>query len=415
MNRTLYGEDETLGKKLARLGRSERTLGRRRQLVARQVFPVAMTALLACSSPSGDNQGGIGGASGSGATSGSTGTAISGAPATSAGSSSSAGDAASPGGQNAVAGASATGGTKASSTGGSGGENEVPGGAANTEQGGATGGTGVGGQAGSPGAAGTSENAAGTGGGSLSAGCGVSSSLKSGRSTLSVSGTTREYVLRLPDDYDSNRAHKLIFGFHARGGNAGQVTGGSNNDYYGLYSLAKGSAIFVAPEGLDAGWRNTDGRDIAFVKAMLAEFKDKLCIDDGRIFSVGFSFGGMMSDAIGCAMADVFRAIAPMAGAIPNPEHPYSGCDETNMHPIAVWMAHGNNDTVVPLSDGKDALNLFIARNKCQAQTSPVDPSPCVAYQGCTEGYPIHYCEFSGGHGVPNFAAKAIWAFFDQF
>jgi poly(3-hydroxybutyrate) depolymerase len=225
----------------------------------------------------------------------------------------------------------------------------------------------------------------------------------------------REYVLRIPDGYDVNRPYKLIFGFHARGGNANQVTGSGNDNYYGLYSRAGGSAIFVGPEGLDAGWRNTDGTDIAFVKAMLAEFNSKLCIDQQRIFSVGFSFGGMMSDAIGCAMADVFRAIAPMAGAIPNAEHPYSGCDQPNMRPIAVWMSHGDNDTVVPLADGKDALNLFIARNKCQTQTVAVDPSPCVAYQGCTAGYPIHFCQFSGGHMTPSFASAAIWKFFTQF
>jgi poly(3-hydroxybutyrate) depolymerase len=237
----------------------------------------------------------------------------------------------------------------------------------------------------------------------------------SGRSSLSVSGTMREYILKLPDNYDPEHPYKLIFGFHARGGNATQVAGSGNNDYYGLYSRSEGSAIFVSPEGLDAGWRNDDGRDIDFVKALIALFDSKLCIDHQRIFSTGFSFGGMMSDAIGCAMADVFRAIAPMAGAIPNPEHPYSGCDEVNMHPIAVWMAHGTSDTVVPIEDGKDALNLFLARAECGTQTMPVSPSPCVAYQGCNPDYPIHFCEFSGGHSVPSFAAQGIWAFFEQF
>ena len=240
-------------------------------------------------------------------------------------------------------------------------------------------------------------------------------SLKSGRATLSVGGTSREYVLRLPDDYKADHPYKLIFAFHARGGTAAQVTGASNNDYYGLFSRAGGKAVFVSPEGQDMGWRNTDGVDIAFVKAMLSEFGSKLCIDQRRVFSTGFSFGGMMSDAIGCAMGDVFRAIAPMSGGIPNAEHPYSGCDQTNMHPIAVWMAHGDNDTIVPLADGKDALDVFVAKNKCQAQTAPVEPSPCVAYQGCTEGYPIHFCQFAGGHGVPSFAAAGIWSFFDQF
>jgi len=317
-------------------------------------------------------------------------------------------------------GATATGGVSASAGGASpsisGGSSTVAAGSANS--GGAAeaiGGNASGGTASSASSAGTSTGIGGAGGATKSAGCGVSTSLKSGRTTLSVSGTMREYVLRLPDDYDASRAYKLIFAFHARGGNAAQVTGSGNSDYYGLYSRARAGAIFVAPEGLDAGWRNTDGRDITFVKAMLSEFNSKLCIDQQRIFSVGFSFGGMMSDAIGCAMADVFRAIAPMAGGIPNADHPYSGCEQPNMHPIAVWMSHGDNDTTVPLADGKDALDLFVSRNKCQLQTAAVNPSPCVAYQGCADGYPIHFCQFSGGHMVPSFASAAIWTFFDQF
>lgn len=248
-----------------------------------------------------------------------------------------------------------------------------------------------------------------------SAGCGSMNVPESGPTSLSVDGTQREYILRLPDDYDAALPHKLIFAFHARGGNASQVAGGGNDDYYGLFSRAGDSAVFVSPEGLDAGWRNADGVDIAFVRAMIEELSAQLCIDSQRIFSVGFSFGGMMSDAIGCAMADVFRAIAPMAGAIPNPEHPYSGCDQVNDHPIAVWMAHGDNDTVVPLVDGMDALNIFLERAECEAETVPVEPSPCVAYQGCLPDYPIHLCEFSGGHQVPSFAADALWSFFDQF
>jgi poly(3-hydroxybutyrate) depolymerase len=114
-------------------------------------------------------------------------------------------------------------------------------------------------------------------------------------------------------------------------------------------------------------------------------------------------------------MADVFRAIAPMAGGLPNAEHPYSGCDQVNMHPIAVWMSHGDADNVVPIADGKAALDIFVARSQCQAQTAPVMPEPCVAYQGCMPEYPIHFCQFSGGHTVPSFAPDAIWSFFTQF
>jgi hypothetical protein len=29
--------------------------------------------------------------------------------------------------------------------------------------------------------------------------------------------------------------------------------------------------------------------------------------------------------------------------------------------------------------------------------------------------YPIVFCQFSGGHMVPSFAAEGVWNFFNQF
>jgi predicted peptidase len=117
----------------------------------------------------------------------------------------------------------------------------------------------------------------------------------------------------------------------------------------------------------------------------------------------------MMSNAIGCEMSDVFRAIAPMSGSL------YSGCERETEHPIAMWMAHGDDDDIVPLEDGQAALEVMLEKNGCGSETMPVGPSPCVAYQGCTAGYPVHYCEFSGGHGPASFGPQAIWDFFSQF
>jgi poly(3-hydroxybutyrate) depolymerase len=215
--------------------------------------------------------------------------------------------------------------------------------------------------------------------------------------------------LTLPDDYDPGNAYPVIFGWHPLGGSAEGIAGGGFiGGYYGLENLANGSAIFVAPDGIDDGWANTGGRDIAFLEAMLDRFRSELCIDEGRIFSTGFSYGGMMSFAIGCALGDVFRAIAPMSGAL------YSGCEEGDA-PIAVWGAHGNVDNVVPLDNGEAGLEVFLERNNCGSQTVATDPSPCVSYEGCDAGYPVTWCEFDGGHTPPDFAAEAIWDFFSQF
>jgi poly(3-hydroxybutyrate) depolymerase len=233
----------------------------------------------------------------------------------------------------------------------------------------------------------------------------------SGRFSIDVDGSMREYILDIPDDYDPNHPYRLIFGWHWRGGSADNVAGGSGpggGGYYGLQSRAEGSAIFVAPEGLDAGWANSGGQDITFLGAMLDRFRAELCIDESRIFSTGFSYGGMMSLAVGCAMGDVFRAIAPVSGAF------YSGCEDGDS-PVAFWGAHGTDDTVVPLDGGEEGRDEFLARNNCGTEATPVDPSPCVTYQGCDAGYPVTWCEFDGGHSSPSFASQALWDFFSQF
>lgn len=248
-----------------------------------------------------------------------------------------------------------------------------------------------------------------------SPGCGSSNQLERGTFSLDVEGTQRNYVLEVPANYDAAHAYPLVFVWHPLGGSASQVVRGG---YDGLLSRADGSAVFVAPDGLEGmaagingqGWYNTDGGDMKFLSAMLEHFKDNLCIDTSRIFSTGFSFGGMMSYAIGCEFADVFRAIAPSSGNAGG-----SGCRQAGANPIAVLGLHGASDDFVATSGGRSARDLFLTRNNCGAETVPVDPSPCVEYQGCDAGFPVIWCEYSGGHSPWSQAPQTIWNFFSQF
>src|SRR5690349_3031443 len=60
------------------------------------------------------------------------------------------------------------------------------------------------------------------------AGCGKAPTLTNGTHTISSSGRSRTYILRLPGNYDRNRQYKLIFAFHWLNGTANDVaTGGS--------------------------------------------------------------------------------------------------------------------------------------------------------------------------------------------
>ena len=275
-----------------------------------------------------------------------------------------------------------------------------------------SGGSSSGGTVGSGGSPGTGGAAGGTSG----AGCGSTTTTspcsKSGTTcSLDVGGTTRVYYVQLPSTYSSTKPYPVVFQFHPLGGSAEQAL----TEY--RISAGLPDAIYVTPQGLtdassgNAGWANTNGVDINFTKAMLSSVQSTYCVDNTRIFSVGFSYGGMMSFAVGCELSDVFRAIAPMSGAL------YSDfrCSGTN-HPIAMWGSHGLNDTFVPIADGRAARDKILQQNHCGTTTVPnsADAS-CVDYQGCDAGYPVTWCEFNGTHMPPSFGTSAITAFFKSF
>lgn len=362
----------------------------------------------------------------------------------------------------AGSGGAAAGGTNGSDTGGTGsggansggassggtgsgglasGGNQGTGGLSPTGGGPATGGSNSGGSVGSGGDGGSGAAPA-TGGGdgsggedgsggtngeeAQSAGCGASRTLTNGRKTIQSGGTNRDYILRVPDDYDENQPYRLIMAYHWLSGNASQVAnggeGGSTEDpYYGLWDLAEGSTIFVAPEGLDAGWANTGGRDVALTDAILDEVLGDLCIDTSRIFATGFSYGGGMSYALACERADVFRGVALYAGA------QLSGCNGGNT-PIAYFHAHGVGDSVLNISSGRQLRDNFVGVNGCTPQ-NPTDPAQnsgthtCTSYEGCMEGYPVRWCAHGGDHNPTekdqgqskSWIPGEAWTFISQF
>jgi polyhydroxybutyrate depolymerase len=246
-----------------------------------------------------------------------------------------------------------------------------------------------------------------------SAGCGVTDFAAAGPGTIDVAGTAREYIVALPQGYDPKKQYKLVYAWHGLGGTAASIA----RNWYGLSTRALNSTIFVAGQGLatandgGAGWPNTSGRDVAFVKALHERMRSTYCIDEERVFSVGMSYGGIMSNTLGCQMGDVFRAIAPIAGSGPQGFGRAAPCTGQ----VAAWLAHGNMDTVVTFASGQSSRDHWVQANHCEAQTMPTEPSGCVAYQGCDDGQPVHWCEFAGGHTVPAFASAAIWTFFSQF
>src|SRR5262252_9207333 len=333
--------------------------------------------------------GGGGGTSGSAGTSGGSGTSGSAGTSGAAGTNGGAGTSGSAGtgGSAGVGGIAGTGGSVGA--GGSGGGGGTTGG---------RGGSAVAGRGGAGGAAGATGTAGGAGGAPAR-----------GRYTIDASGTSREYIIKMPASYDPKHPYRLIFAFHGMMYNDTSVDAGTapskEGPYYGIEPMAGGAAIFVAPQALSTSWLNAN--DIPYVNAMISRFESQLCIDQSRIFATGFSMGAIQTIALGCAEGNVFRAIAPMSGEI------MGTCAGANRLPY--WGSHGLSDPTIPIANGRMARDKFLSIDHCTSTTVAGTPSGCVNYQGCDSGYPVSWCEFDGVHEPPPFSGEAIWAFFTQF
>ncbi|MFG1761641.1 cellulose binding domain-containing protein [Micromonospora echinofusca] len=254
------------------------------------------------------------------------------------------------------------------------------------------------------------------------AGCGKAPTLTSGTRTIQSGGQNRSYILRIPDGYDRNRPYRLIFGFHWLNGSASSV---ASAGYYGLAPLSNNSTIFVAPQGIDAGWANTNGRDLTLFDDISRQVENDLCVDTAQRFALGWSYGGAMSYAVACARPTVIRAVTVLSGAN------LSGCNG-GTQPVAYFGIHGLYDSVLNISMGRSLRDTFVRNNGCTAQ-NPREPSRgslthiTTSYSGCRPGYPVQWAAFDGDHtpspvdgsSSPNDArtwtSGEIWRFFTQF
>jgi polyhydroxybutyrate depolymerase len=251
-----------------------------------------------------------------------------------------------------------------------------------------------------------------------SMGCGAAEWPGNDRYTIDISGANREYILRAPDDYDPSRPYRLVVAFHWLSGTAENVANGggtTSGPYYGLWDLAEGSTIFVAPQGIDNSWPSGN---VPFASALIDRLTSEFCIDESRIFATGFSMGGSMSYAVACGLGSRIRGVAVYSGG------PMSGCDPHD-EPVAYFMSHGTQDSVCTYPGfGVPQIEDFAEVNGCTPRSMP-EPSgnepSCVDFEGCMEGYPARACIFVGDHtpsprnGQDTWVPEEAWNFLSQF
>ena len=284
----------------------------------------------------------------------------------------------------------------------------------------ATGGTNAGGVNATGGKAAGGSTATGgmtTAGGSSSnrsPGCGTTINRPNNKTqqTMTISGTTRYYLLDVPTSADNSTPLMLIFALHGYDMNNVSVVG-----LYNFTSRSNGKAITVYPQGegpapgdtshwgdgvLKSTWTGNDA-NYTFMQNLMTDLESRFCIDPNRVYFTGFSMGGMFTNSIACAHSSWFRGYAPVEGMGPG------SCSDKNAKP-AIMIHQGTADTTVtPTAGGEATRDFWIGQNGCNQTTTSVFTG-CTSYSGCAQ--PVDYCVGNWNHTISSTAAANIWSFF---
>jgi poly(3-hydroxybutyrate) depolymerase len=202
--------------------------------------------------------------------------------------------------------------------------------------------------------------------------------------------------------------------------------------------------LLVIPEHQGPGWQGVLGGtpappdldDPGFVRALVATVNERFGGDPRRTYASGMSNGGFFTSLLGCRLADVFAAFAPVTGQLNDPATCAPG------RPVPVLMIHGDADPLVPYCTTVPAALFWTTNNGCRGDTldiplpdvDPADGTRAVVhrYRGCPARAPVVLIQVvGGGHawfggdpypvewlgraGRDLVANDAIWSFVSRF
>ena len=262
--------------------------------------------------------------------------------------------------------------------------------------------------------------------------------LKSGDSTkkITVGTLSREYILHVPSGYTGSTAVPLVVDFHPIGGSDTEWRSGS--PYPAV--IDKDGVVSAFPNGepspnLGNAW-DVEGcctspingvavDDVAFAKALVADVEKVACIDVKRVYAVGFSMGGGMSNYLGCHAGEVFAAAGPASFDLTQ----QNVGDCAPARPITMIEWRGKNDTTVPYAGGHSALvtgmaldflgavgtfQKWASLDGCTGNPGAADSNNCQTYSQCSAGVQVTLCtDNNGGHEAAN--ASIVWPMLKKY
>jgi predicted esterase len=166
---------------------------------------------------------------------------------------------------------------------------------------------------------------------------------------IRVNGELRRYGLYIPPNYDSTRAFPLIICLHG--------AGFDGDSYLDRWQPRLGDRYILAcPTFVFGAWWTKEAEELVLsvIKAVIKKYH----VDPDRVFLTGMSNGAIGTYLIGLNHADLFAALIPMAGALPDPLLPL--LDNAQTTPF--YLIHGAKDEVIPSRYSQTVLDYLLKR-----------------------------------------------------
>ena len=176
------------------------------------------------------------------------------------------------------------------------------------------------------------------------------------QSMISILVNEEERIFRLSvPSSEAGTKLPIVIAFHGGGGSEEDFQQQNEFDQLGeeekfimAYAIAESDR--TASEGewyLNTAATSKD--DNHFSEAIVDELSNSYCIDEERLYAIGYSLGSMFTYEIACQLNHRFAAVASFAGTMPvNPET----CDLTGS--IAVMHIHGKLDYIIDYDEDWD-------------------------------------------------------------
>jgi len=135
----------------------------------------------------------------------------------------------------------------------------------------------------------------------------------------STNTIVREYILKIPDNYDSSVPSPLLINLHGFSDCAFDYAESMDKEF-GMKELANQENFITAyPQGAyrpekestywepgDNGLNNIYDNDVFFIEELIADISMEFNVNPDKVYVCGFSNGGMMAYSLACNSSDLF-------------------------------------------------------------------------------------------------------------